>query len=175
MQRRRQSINYWIHALSSSLAKGAMQYYGRKFGLRLPEMRILSTLGSRGPLAARDLVTWTAMDKAMVSRVLSGLAADGYVVQSDSESRARMRPWALSPLGAELVERLRPEWQAREARLQKDLSAEEREQLVDMLERLFWASEKLAGEDGHALRRESSARTARARRSGSAAGLADQR
>lgn len=137
------SINYRVHALASSLAKGAMRFYGAKFGITLPEMRILSTLGSYGALAARDIVTLTAMDKALVSRVLSGLATSGYVEKGARRSGPRLRGWHLSPTGEAFVARLQPVWIAREARIQSGLTRAEHEILLDLLERLFWASEKL--------------------------------
>ena len=47
-----------------------MRFYLAKFGLALPEMRLLSTLGSRRRLSSLELVKLTAMDKGLVSRVL---------------------------------------------------------------------------------------------------------
>ena len=53
--RRNRSINFRLHTLASSLFKGATQYYGAHFGIGLPEMRVLSNLGSEGPLAAYQI------------------------------------------------------------------------------------------------------------------------
>ena len=63
--RQNRSINFRLHTLASSLFKGATQYYGAHFGIGLPEMRVLSNLGSEGPLAAYQIVALTAMDKAL--------------------------------------------------------------------------------------------------------------
>ena len=78
LSQQRKSINFRVHSLASSLFKGAMQYYGAHFGVGLPEMRVLSRLGSEGPLAAHQIVALTAMDKALVSRVLTALNRRGY-------------------------------------------------------------------------------------------------
>jgi len=51
-----------------------------------------------------------------------------------------------------MVEMLRPVWKRREALLQVDLSEAERAQLVDMLERLFHASETLRRKEAKELR-----------------------
>jgi hypothetical protein len=67
------SINYRVYALASSLSRGAMRFYLATFGLALPELRLLSTLGSRRRLSSVELVKLTAMDKGLVSRVLNGL------------------------------------------------------------------------------------------------------
>jgi DNA-binding MarR family transcriptional regulator len=143
----RHSINYWVHALSSSLAKGAASYYGRKFQIVLPEMRILSTLFTDGDLTARDLVSLTAMDKAMVSRVLAGLSRQGHVELLENGDRTRLRSWTLTRSGRAFVARLKPEWIRREAIIQAGLSKSEHALLVRLLERLFWASEELRAEE----------------------------
>src|SRR5580698_987413 len=97
--RRQRSINFRIHTLASSLFKGATQYYGSRFGVGLPEMRVLSNLGSEGPLAAHQVVALTAMDKALVSRVLTTLGLRRYVTSSAPKADPRRRTWDLTRAG----------------------------------------------------------------------------
>jgi DNA-binding MarR family transcriptional regulator len=154
--RPKHSVNYWVHALSSSLVKGASAYYGRRFNVTLPEMRILSTLYSHGDMPARDLVRLLAMDKGMVSRVLSQLTASGRLKLLDGGQRTRLRRCTLTPAGRTFVKELQPVWQEREARIQAGLSRAEHDLLVDMLERLFWASEEVRAEEKKLQRASSS-------------------
>jgi DNA-binding MarR family transcriptional regulator len=149
--RRNRSINFRLHTLASSLFKGATQYYGAHFGIGLPEMRVLSNLGSEGPLAAYQIVTLTAMDKALVSRVLTTLRRRGYVGSSSPKTDPRRRTWRLSKAGQDLVEQLRPEWKRREAIIQGGLSKAEQTVFVDLLDRLLTASEKLRAEEAEQL------------------------
>ena len=151
LQRRNDSINYRVYALASSLSKGAMRFYLARFGLALPEMRLLSTLGSHRRLSSVEFVKLTAMDKGLVSRVLNNLAKRGCVEQVPSAAGSGRSVWKLSKTGAALVARLRPVWKEREGRLQADLSAQERELLLRLLERLFHASEKLRAEEAETL------------------------
>ena len=146
-----QSINYRVYALASSLSKGAMRFYLAKFGLALPEMRLLSTLGTRRRLSSVELVKLTAMDKGLVSRVLNGLGKRGWVEQVPSAEGSNRRVWRLTRNGAALVARLQPVWRERESRLQSDLTPQERELLLRLLERLFQASERLRAEEAKAL------------------------
>lgn len=141
--REQKSINFRLHTLASSLFKGAAQYYGAHFGIGLPEMRVLSNLGSEGPLAAYQIVSLTAMDKALVSRVLTMLSERGYLVSSSPKTDPRRRTWRLSKAGQELVKHLRPEWKRREAIIQAGISKEEQAVLADLLDRMLVASEKL--------------------------------
>jgi DNA-binding MarR family transcriptional regulator len=153
LQRENRSINYRVYALASSLSKGAMRFYLAKFGLALPEMRLLSTLGSRRRLTSLEFVNSTAMDKGLVSRVLSRLARRGWVEYIPSAVGASRRVWKLTKSGAALVARLQPVWQERESRLQADLTAQERRLLLQLLERLFRASERLRAEEAKLLPR----------------------
>lgn len=137
------SINYWVHALGSSLAKGASRYYGAKFGIRLPEMRVISNLGTYGKLASCDIVRVSAMDKALVSRMLSALSKRGWVMMVPEDRGARSQRYQLTKSGQKLVERLRPIWRKRELQIQAGLSAQEHLLLRELLEKLFIASEEL--------------------------------
>lgn len=152
-RRRRQSINYWIHALASSLAKGSMRFYVIKFGFRLPEIRLISNLGSLGPLSAAEIGSVTAMDKGLISRSLSALSGRGYVEIEPAQVGAPPRRWRLTKSGDGFVSKLQPIWLRREGQAQGVLSPSERTQLVDMLERLFHASEDMRAEEGRALAR----------------------
>ncbi len=150
---RRKSINFLLHTLSSSLFKGAMQYYVAHFGVGLPEMRILSNLNREGPLAAHQIVVLTAMDKALVSRVLATLARRSYIAASAPETDSRRRVWELTAEGQELVGRLRPVWRRREAIIQAGLTEAERRLVADCLDRLLAASEALRAEEAETLKR----------------------
>jgi len=155
--RSRKSINFRVHALASSLFKGAQQYYGTRHGVGIPEMRILSNLSAEGALTATRLVNLTAMDKGLLSRILNALLGRGLVEATAPTSDLRRRTWSLTASGQEMVETLRPIWRAREAMIQAGLSEAERDQLEEMLERMFLASEALRQREAAELR------TARAR------------
>lgn len=158
-----QSINYQIYALASSLSKGAMRFYQARFGIALPEMRLLSTLGSRRRLSSLELVKLTAMDKGLVSRVLAGLAGRGLVQDVPAAAGSNRRVWKLTAAGSALVARLQPVWQEREGRLQADLTPKEHKLLLRLLETLFHASEKLRAAEAKTLPRISSRKPAQRR------------
>jgi DNA-binding MarR family transcriptional regulator len=152
LRRENRSINYRVYALASSLSKGAMRFYEANFGISLPEMRLLSTLGSKRRLSSLQFVKLTAMDKGLVSRVLAQMTKRGYVECVPAAANANSRIWKLTRAGSTLFARLQPFWQEREARLQADLSQEEHDLLLRLLERLFHASEKLRAEEAKTLK-----------------------
>ena len=167
------SINFHVHALASSLFKGAQQLYGARFGLGVPEMRILGSLDREGALAPSELVSLTAMDKALVSRLLAAMTRRGFIAAAPGPSPKRRR-WALSRAGERLVRQLRPLWRRRDTAIQAGLSASQRAQLARLLERLFKASEKLRIEEARQIKAEE-ARTGRRRKRRFAAAKASRR
>ena len=160
--RQRKSINFRVHALASSLFKGSQQYFGSRYNLGTPEMRILSNLDSEGPMAASQLVMQTAMDKALVSRILNTLHGRGLLQASAPGLDPRRKLWALSRSGHALVKKLRPIWKQREAVVQACLTPEQRDLMEELLEKLFLASEAMRQEEAAA---EAAERPSRARRS----------
>jgi len=156
------SIDARVHALASSLFKGTQQFYGARFGLGVPEMRILSNLDREGPLAPNELVIMAAMDKALVSRLIAAMARRGFI-QATAGASLKRRRWMLTRTGERLVRRLRPIWRRREAALQAGLSASQRALLARLLERLFKASERLRQEEMRDLRAEEARRRKRPR------------
>jgi DNA-binding MarR family transcriptional regulator len=85
--------------------------------------------------------------------VLNGLGQRGWIEQVRSAEGSNRRVWKLTRTGAALVARLQPLWRERESRLQSDLTPQEHELLLQLLERLFQASERLRAEDAKSLPR----------------------
>ena len=152
------STSICTRALASSLFKGATRYYVTRFRVGVPEMRMLSNLGREGPLAAHQFVALTAMDKAIVSRVLAALARRSYIAPFSSETDPRRRIWQIAASGNKLVNRLRPVWRKREAIIQADLSPDEQAHLISMLQRMFEASERLRDQEAREVARDSRSR-----------------
>ena len=121
-------------------------------------MRMLSNLGREGPPAAHQFVALTAMDKAIVSRVLAALARRSYIAPFSSETDPRRRIWQIAASGNKLVNRLRPVWRKREAIIQADLSPDEQAHLISMLQRMFEASERLRDQEAREVARDSRSR-----------------
>jgi DNA-binding MarR family transcriptional regulator len=136
------SINYLVHKLGSLLDRSATCVYVTNFGITLPETRIISTLDQYGDASARDLAIRTAMDKAMVSRVLNKLKKKGLVRLVGNEKRIRLRQITLTPEGLVLVRQMRSVWLRRETEIQRDLSASEKAILTAWLLKIFERAEE---------------------------------
>lgn len=72
-------LSYRILALSNTLGRWAAREYPARFGLTLPQWRVLSVIATRGTPTAQEIGETLSIDKAWVSRTLAGLARRGIV------------------------------------------------------------------------------------------------
>ena len=144
-------IFFLVHRLSRSLMRGSMAYYLKEFGLGVPQVQILQTLGAKDLRVSKDIADAIAMNKALVSRSLQDLMAQGYVESDGDPKDARLRIWRLTRKGRNIVKRYGPIGHRRRAELLKVLTKQEQKMFVDVLEKLFVSSEELRREEKQAL------------------------
>ena len=101
------------------------------------------------------------MNKALVSRSLSELTARGYTRNTADPNDARRRVWTLTAKGRRLVETCRPLRHERTSRLMAALTEDERAMLVDILNRLYIASEQLGADEAQLAKRRRAAKRPR--------------
>src|SRR5438105_13039149 len=78
-------VRYRVLLLSSTLGRWAAREYPRRFGVSLPEWRVLSIVAARSSVAVSAIADAISVDKAWISRTLRRLGRAGYV-------RARQDP-----------------------------------------------------------------------------------
>jgi DNA-binding MarR family transcriptional regulator len=85
-------LPYRLAVLAHKTSRELSGVYGERFGLSIPEWRILANLGRFGPLYAGDLAERSSMDKPKVTRALQRLEAAGIVQRAvDAEDRRQVR------------------------------------------------------------------------------------
>lgn len=83
-------LSYRLLVLSNTLGRWAAREYPRRFNLTLPEWRIISVLGARGPISPIEVSNLIAVDRAWISRTVPRLAERGLLqVQDDPGDRRR--------------------------------------------------------------------------------------
>ena len=95
-------LSYPVGTVSRVLA-GAMD---ARFGLKSAHWRIMSLLGSRGPVSTRDLAHFLSTEKSAVSRATSELIARGYVLRVLHPVDRRLLMLHFSPAGKRLFEQM---------------------------------------------------------------------
>jgi len=85
-------LPYRLAVLAHKTSRELSGVYGERFGLSIPEWRILANLGRFGPLYAGELAERSSMDKPKVTRALQRLETAGIVQRAvDAEDRRQVR------------------------------------------------------------------------------------
>lgn len=114
----------------------AMEYMAR-FGIDIPEWRVLATLGLHdAPRSAQYVVRCTRTHKSRISRAVSALVELGYVARLDSADDRREVMLELTAQGRAVYAELVPLLLKREEAILACLTSEERAQLAHLMDKL---------------------------------------
>lgn len=140
-------VPYQLSIASNAVSDRIARQYQARFGLKIPEWRLMAVLGQRkpdgtcDPQTQRDLVGATRMDKVTVSRATAALVQRGLVGRAPSESDGRSHLLALTQPGRSLYAEIAPVALAMEGEILEGMSAKERALLSDLLARLREAAD----------------------------------
>jgi DNA-binding MarR family transcriptional regulator len=113
----------------------ARSYHGR-FGLKIPEWRLMAVLGERASATQRELGEATAMDKVTVNRASKALVERGLLGRAPNDADGRSHHLALTAIGRELYDQIVPLALSVEGELETVLSSDEARTLSGILEKL---------------------------------------
>ena len=130
------------NAVSGLIARA----YQDRFGLSIPQWRLICVLAEDGGLTQGQIVARTAMDKVTVSRAAQGLLKRRLVDRADNQSDGRSHVLSLTREGAGLHAEIAPLALAYEAALISGLAPDEVALIKRLLARLQSAAVHLAGE-----------------------------
>lgn len=130
-------IPYKLAVVANRLSQSIGSLFEEKYGIQIPEWRILMALHSCGPLAPNEVVEHTSMDKGRVSRAQRRLVELGLVSVSNDPSDGRRLVLFLTRKGAGMCAAIIPAARATEAWFLSVLPARERQVLDRALTRLL--------------------------------------
>lgn len=119
---------YQFSVLAQQVTEFIAQIY-EKFELSKMEWRVLATIGYHYEMSARDICTFTHLDKMQVSRAINKLIMSGLLLQQVSIEDRRKSLLTLTAKGKELYQEIIPLVKAQEQRLLGGLTTLECEQL----------------------------------------------
>jgi DNA-binding MarR family transcriptional regulator len=131
-------VPFRLNRLAAEVSRALARVYGERFGIDIPEWRVIATLGDRGRARARDIALSTRMHKSMVSRAVARLMELGWVARTADAKDRREAPLALTVAGSDVYRQLVPIVLDYQDRLLGSLTEGERrmlERLLDKLER----------------------------------------
>src|SRR6185437_927440 len=92
-------LPYRLSVLTNRISTAIARVYVRRFGLTVPEWRVMAVLGRFGPMSANAVCERTAMDKVRVSRAVARLATAGRLDRRIDDADRRRALLALTPRG----------------------------------------------------------------------------
>lgn len=139
-------LPYRLSVLSNTVSKAIAKLYADRFGITIPEWRVMAVLGRFGPMSAADICKATAMDKVQVSRALQRLSDSRLVTRRTDRADRRRALVAMTPKGRETYDEIVPLALSREEILLQGLNTDEQVQLDHLLQKLATRAEALAEE-----------------------------
>lgn len=143
-------IPYKLAVVANRLSQSIGSLFEKKYGIQIPEWRILMALHSCGPLAPNEVVDHTSMDKGRVSRAQRRLVELDLVTVRDDPRDGRRLVLFLTRKGAGMCAAIIPAARETEAWLLSVLPAGERQALDKALSRLLARSQELRQPEGAA-------------------------
>lgn len=132
-----QFLPYRLSVLTNTMSRAFARTYGKRFGLSIPEWRVMAVLGRFAPLSANQLAERTAMDKVRVSRAVARLMKLGLVDRAVDSGDRRRSALKLSRAGKRMHEGIVPLARRFETAWMASLSDEDRALLDRLMTRLM--------------------------------------
>lgn len=129
-------VTYKVTVLAQMFGREAARIYSAKWGLSLPQYRILIVLGKLPGMSLRELTDQTQMDKGQISRVVTQMEADGLITRESDKNDGRRLVLTLTQSGAQLHQQTIGTSEARQKEILGVLSREELDALNDTLAKL---------------------------------------
>jgi DNA-binding MarR family transcriptional regulator len=129
-------LPYKLSVLSNRLSAAIAESYSRRFGLSIPEWRVIAVLAHAPGASAAEVAERTAMDKVAVSRAVQRLVQTGRVSRQVAAGDRRRSMLELTRDGRSIYQRVTPALRRYEDELLAALDSRERATLGTLLQRL---------------------------------------
>jgi DNA-binding MarR family transcriptional regulator len=137
-------LPYRLSVLANTISNTLARSYAERFGVSIPQWRVMAVLGDDPGRSANELVERTRMDKVSVSRAVSGLTAAGRVVRRTNPADRRRSVLRLSARGRSIYEQIVPLARRYEQELLGRLQPTERRALDALITHLDEAALSIA-------------------------------
>ena len=138
-------LPYRLSLAAAEVSRLVARAYEDRFGVTIPQWRIIANLAEHGPTTPQRLGRLAAMDKVTVSRAGQGLLERGLARRIENGKDRRSHILTLTDEGVTLYNTIAPLALAFERALIDDWSAEDIERLHSQLKTLQHKATVLAG------------------------------
>ncbi|MEE4338622.1 MarR family winged helix-turn-helix transcriptional regulator [Erythrobacter sp.] len=136
-------LPYRLSLASNAVSSLIAERYRKRFGLKIPEWRVMAVLGDtangtgREGRTQRDLTRATLMDKVAVNRACKVLEERGLIARAANEADGRSHLLELTAEGRAVHAEIMPLALATEAELFEGLAPAEQKEVKRLLQRLY--------------------------------------
>ena len=131
-----QFLPFRLSVLSNRVSANIARLYGERYGLAIPEWRVITILALYPGSSASEVSDHSAMDKVAVSRAVARLLERGFIGRDTHGDDRRRSGLSLSAAGFEVYETIAPLVLETERRLMSVLSEEEEALMEKLIVRL---------------------------------------
>jgi DNA-binding MarR family transcriptional regulator len=129
-------LPYQLSVTSNAVSGRIAGEYRTRFGLKVPEWRVMAVLGDSGPMTQRQLTAFTLMDKVAVNRACKDLEERGLASREPNTKDGRSHLLDLTDAGRQMHGEIMPLALEMERRLFANFSVEEIEAFRSLLLRI---------------------------------------
>jgi DNA-binding MarR family transcriptional regulator len=140
-------LPYRLSVTSNAVSQRIAGEYRSRFGLSVPEWRVMAVLGDSGPLTQRELTSMTIMDKVAVNRACKVLEDRGLAVRRPNAQDGRSHLLELTAAGQTMHQQIMPLALEMERRLFARFTDEEIESFRSLLGRVRSEVDDLDSDD----------------------------
>lgn len=136
-------LPYRLSVLAEGVSRAFARHYERRFGVTIPEWRIMAVLGEGPPCSTQEVIRRTRMDRVKVSRAAIRLEDKGLIARAPRPGDGRAYTLKLSRRGLAVYRRIVPMAHALQAELVRALGADEVRALDAALDKLQACADRL--------------------------------
>jgi DNA-binding MarR family transcriptional regulator len=129
-------LPYRLSVAANAVSRLIARAYEDRFGLKIPQWRLIAVLADEGPLTQQSLCGRTVMDKVTVMRAAQALVRRGLIRRLPNPSDGRSHRLALSASGKRVYRDIVPLALEHEARLLRGLERRDIARFERLLRRL---------------------------------------
>lgn len=117
-------LPYQINVLAARLSRGLAEIYQQRFGITIPEWRVMAHLARATAISVKDIHARVDMDKPKITRAAQRLEQAGFVSKAVHDQDRRLVMLALTAKGHALYDKIEPLALAYERKVLGELTAE---------------------------------------------------
>ena len=136
-------LPYLMSVTTNAVSDMIAGEYRARFGLKIPEWRVMAVLGDAGAQTQRSLVGATRMDKVAVNRACKVLEDRGLVARRPNAGDGRSHLLELTDEGRAIHGEVMPLARAIEEEIFSELGQAECNQFRELLRRVFQQAEAM--------------------------------